>query len=134
MKALRASLLLIVACLLVLGLGCARVHSATDFSGLKLSQGAENACHVTGHSWGIYCLWIPLITGNTEDPGGFFQLPVFLKDTVNPDATASMLSIKAKARGATHLLDVQSTYRSFWIMPTFVLFYRSTSMSGNGVK
>ena len=132
MKALRASLFLIVLCLLVLNVGCARVHTATDFSGLALSQGAGNVCHVTGQSWGIYCLWIPLITGNTEDPDAF--IPAFLKDTVNPDAMASMLSIKAKARGATHLLDVQSTHSSFWIMPTFVLGYRSTAMSGNGVK
>jgi hypothetical protein len=49
-------------------------------------------------------------------------------------AVTDMVTTKSKALGGTSTLDLKSNTSSFWIMPTFVCFYRAVEVSGNAVK
>ena len=56
------------------------------------------------------------------------------KDTVNVKAVTDMVTDKSKALGGTSTLDLKSNTSGFWIIPLFVVFYRSVEVSGNAVK
>ncbi|MHB9138253.1 MAG: hypothetical protein ACYC4Q_02500 [Victivallaceae bacterium] len=110
--------------------GCSSIQTAEEMNGQKISASGSNVAHVHGSSWGLYCLSIPLISGDTSKIGSV----AWGKDTVNVNAVTSMVTEKSKTLGATSTLDLQSATSSFWIMPTFVLFIKSVEVSGNAVK
>jgi len=117
---------------LVLSAGCSSVQTAKSLHDLSLAPEGENVCHINGAVSGLYLLGaIPLITGNTSDPNSIF--PAFFTDTASLDATAEMVSRQAKQRGATRMLDTQSASRSLWIAPSFVLFWKTQTLSANAV-
>ena len=124
---------LIMSALVAVGLafaaGCASTQVADDLSGQKLtlSPAAKDVAHVYGRTWGFYCLWIPLITGDTEKPGS----AAWFTDTVTVKAVTKMVTAKSKALGASNTLDVKSNTSGLWIMPVF--FINSVEVSGNAV-
>jgi uncharacterized protein YceK len=126
----------VVAVLLVCG--CASLHKATSLNGLDLSgNNKTNVGHYNAKNWGLYLLGIPLITGDTEKVSditekGLTINSVFLKNTVNLDSVAEMLTRTAKKDGATIVEDMVSGRSNAYIFPVF--FIRSISMSANGVK
>ena len=125
-------LMLLAAAVVTLALvqGCSSVQVADDLNGQKIATAGTNVAHIYGNNWGIYCLSIPIVGGSTEKPG----VTVWGKDTVNVKAVTDMVTDKSKALGGTSTLDLKSNTSSFWIMPTFVCFYRDVEVSGNAVK
>jgi hypothetical protein len=123
----------LAAAALILSVGCSSVHTAKSLHNLSLAPEGENVCHINGSVSGLYLLGaIPLITGNTSDPNSIF--PAFFTNTASLDATAEMVSRQAQQRGATHILDTQSASRSLWIIPSFVLFWKTQTLSANAVN
>jgi len=117
--------------------GCASVKKASTFNGLKLCQGKENVGHYHGKNWGIYVLWIPILTGDSdkvEADGGALINTTLLKDTVNLDSLAAMITRIAKADGADTVVDMVSSRNTVWVAPFLVVFMKNVSMSANGVK
>ena len=118
---------------LILLVGCSSIHTAKSLHDLSLAPEGENVCHINGTVSGLYLLGtIPLITGNTSDPNSIF--PAFFTNTASLNATAEMVSRQAQQRGATHMLDTQSASRSLWIIPSFVLFWKTQTLSANAVN
>jgi len=115
---------------LVLVQGCSSIQTANEMNGQKISASGSNVAHVNGSAWGLYCLSIPLMSGDTSKAGSM----AWGKDTVNVNAVTAMVTEKSKSLGATSTLDLQSATSSFWIMPTFVLFIKTVEVSGNAVK
>ena len=125
-------LMLLAAAVVTLALvqGCSSVQVADDLNGQKIAASGSNVAHIYGESWGLYCLSIPIVGGDTTKPGA----TVWGKDTVNVKAVTDMVTDKSKALGGTSTLDLKSNTSGFWIMPLFVVFYRSVEVSGNAVK
>ncbi|MGD0999981.1 MAG: hypothetical protein ABSA67_04700 [Candidatus Brocadiia bacterium] len=113
--------------------GCASVDVAKTFNDQRLTeQRYTPIAHINGDCWGIYFLSIiPLVTGDTTTEGT--QL-AFLKDTVNVDAVADMVTRKSKELGATHTLNLTSQRFSSWIAPVLLFWYKDTQVSGNAVN
>lgn len=125
-------LMLLAAAVVTLALvqGCSSVQVADDLNGQKIAASGSNVAHIYGENWGLYCLSIPIVGGDTTKPGA----TVWGKDTVNVKAVTDMVTDKSKALGGTSTLDLKSNTSGFWIMPLFVVFYRSVEVSGNAVK
>lgn len=133
-----AALLLVVA-MLVMSVGCASIHTAKHFNGLALTPEkteANNVGHYAGRNWGIYLLWIPLITGDSDavTGPGFAINTTLLKDTVSMDAVLAMVSRVAKKDGATSLEDVSGNQTSMWFAPLLVIFFRTAQGGASGIK
>ncbi len=113
--------------------GCASVDVGKTFNDQRLTeQRYTPIAHINGDCWGIYFLsFIPLVTGDTTTAGT--QL-AFLKDTVNVDAVADMVTRKSKELGATHTLNLTSQRVSSWIAPLLLFWYKDTQVSGNAVN
>jgi len=112
--------------------GCASVATGKDLNGQKLTleKDAPEVAHVNVTNWGIYCLWIPLLSGSTEKPGDI----AFMQDTVNVNSLVDLATKESKKMGGKKLVDLTSNRNSVWIFPTFVLFFREVQVSGNSVK
>lgn len=111
--------------------GCASVQTASneDLSGQKISAApAADVAHINGSNWGVYCLWLPIAAGSTDNPGS----TVWFKDTVNVKSVTKMVTGKSKELTGTHTLDLVSSANSMWIMPVF--FLKDVQVSGNAVK
>ncbi len=124
-------------CLLLVGLvlatGCTSLNTSKSFRDLPLEKGKQNVCHLNGTVSGLYFLGkVPLITGNTDKPGSW--MPVFGKDTVSLNEATDMLAGTAKEGGATELDSLVSSSGKMWIMPTFVLFWKTQKVSVSAVK
>lgn len=108
--------------------GCASTQVADDLNGQKLTlDPVKDVAHVYARSWGFYCLWIPLITGDTEKPGS----TAWFTDTVNVKSVTKMLTAKSKDLKATNTVDIKSNTSGLWIMPVF--FINEVEVSGNAV-
>lgn len=118
-----------VAAGLAFAAGCASTQVADDLSGQKLTltPAAKDVAHVYARTWGFYCLWIPIVTGDTEKPGS----SAWFTDTVNVKCVTKMLTAKSKELKATNTLDIKSNTSGLWIMPVF--FINSVEVSGNAV-
>ena len=127
--------------LMAIGFGCASIARTDKFNGLDISaEGKDNVYHYNANCWGFYLLSIPLITGDPEDVSimdkSKIQINmVLMKDTVNLDSVAEMLSRNAKDDGATILEDVSSVRSNilFWF-PLPIFFFKSVTMTANAVK
>ena len=133
-----AALMCIVA-LLAMSVGCASIYEAKDFNGLSLTPEkpvASNVKAYSGRNWGIYVLWIPILTGDTDKvTGQGFQINTTLvKDTVSMNGVLEMISRVAKKDGATSLEDVGGTQSSIWFAPLLVVFIKSASGGAVGLK
>ena len=130
-----------IVALLVSGFGCASTRKTNNFNGLSLNaEGKTSVNHYTGNAWGIYLLSIPLLTGDTEKETIVEQNKIqiniaVMKDTVNLDSVADMVSRSAAADGCNILEDVNSTLSSVLIwFPLPIFFYKSVTVQGNGLK
>jgi len=134
----RKVIAVVLVVVLVLSLfGCASIKKASTFNGMKLSLGKENVAHYNGKNWGIYVLWIPILTGDTDKvsgEGGAIINTTFLKDTVNLDSLAEMITRNAKEDGANTVVDMVSSRSTVWMAPFLVVFVKSVNMSASGVK
>ena len=108
--------------------GCSSLQTAQNLNGQSLSDVGDTIGHVNGSAWGVYVLWIPILTGSTESPG---NIAVF-QDTVNVDAVVNMVTAKSAEMGASSTTDLQSTAGGFWIWPVFVI--KDVSASGNAIR
>jgi uncharacterized protein YceK len=101
--------------------GCASVETTRAFHGLKVDQ-SPMVEHINGTIWGIYLLpTIPLIIPYEEGP-------------IDVDTCVNMVTRKAQQLGYTRVCDLQSHCTSWWIIPSFVLWYKEVQVSGNAVK
>jgi hypothetical protein len=124
-------------CLLVVGLvamsGCSSLNTSKSFRDLPLQKGKQNVCHMNASVSGLYFLGkVPLITGNTDKPGSC--MPVFGRDTASLAETTDMVAGTAKEAGATELNCVVSSSCKTWLVPTFVLFWKTQRVSASAVK
>ncbi|MFA6566976.1 MAG: hypothetical protein WCS96_02075 [Victivallales bacterium] len=125
---------LIALCLtasLFIVVGCASVQTAQKLNDQKLTTGGEVSIgNVNASNWGLYLLWIPVLTGDTDKVGSI----AFVKDTVNTESVVAVATKKAKDMGATKSVDLNTSTSSIWIMPLFVVFFKSVQVSTNAVK
>lgn len=112
--------------------GCASLKKGTSFNGLEL-DGENPVAHYNARNWGLYLLSIPLLTGDPAKADSLINTTV-LSDTVNVDALADAVTAAAHADGATEVTDMVSSRSSVWIPPLLVVFYKSATMSANGVR
>lgn len=111
--------------------GCASVQTAQKLNDQKLTTGGDVSIgNVNASNWGLYLLWIPVLTGDTDNIGSM----AFNKDTVNTESVVAVATKKAKEMGATKSVDLNTSTSSIWIMPLFVGFLRSVQVSTNAVK
>lgn len=125
---------LIALCLmasLLVTIGCASVQTAQKLNDQKLTTGAEVSIgNVNAQNWGLYFLWVPFLTGDTDKIGSM----AFMKDTVNTESVVAVATKKAKEMGATKSVDLNTSASSMWIPFLFVGFIRSVEVSTNAVK
>ena len=78
--------------------GCSSLQTATpnDFNGQKTVPVGTSVGHVSATNCGLYLLWIPLITGSSENIGS----PAFLQDMVNTRSLAGMVTKNAGFQGS----------------------------------
>ena len=114
--------------------GCASMEVTQDpnLNGQKLAAAGTTVAHITADNWGLYFLWIPLITGGTDNPGTI----VFSQDTVNSNSVISMVTKKSKELGGTASQDLWSVKNSMMLpFPIPFLFYlKSVNVSANVIK
>ena len=120
---LMASLLVVV--------GCASVQTAQKLNDQKLTTGGDVSIgNVNAENWGLYFLWIPLLSGDTEKLGSI----AVMKDTVNTESVVNLATKKAKEMGATKSVDLNSSASSMMIFPPFLIFYKAVQVSTNAIK
>lgn len=113
----------------VLMMGCASIEKAISFNGMSLTEGSKTPIqHYNAKNWGIYVLWIPLVTGSFNNLG----TPVLLQNTVTLNSAVSALTKEAAAEESTAVVDLNSSRGSMYFPPVF--FYKCVQVSGNGVK
>jgi len=105
---------------------------ATTFNDEKIASTENNVAHINGDNWGVYLLWLPILTGDTAKPGSI----AVMKDTVNVPSVVDMVTKKGKDHGATKVLDLVSSKSSipvFWfIIP--IVSLKFVEVSGNAVN
>ncbi|HOK04803.1 MAG TPA: hypothetical protein P5105_04395 [Victivallales bacterium] len=112
--------------------GCASMQVATTLNDQKIASTENNVSHINGDNWGVYLLWLPILTGDTAKPGSI----AVMKDTVNVPSVVDMVTKKGKEQGATKVLDLVSSRSSipvFWfIIP--IVSVKFVEVSGNAVN
>ena len=108
--------------------GCSSLQVATvdDFNGQKMTPSGSATAHISATNFGLYLLWIPLITGSTDN----FGVPTLVTDTVSPQALTAAVTKQAKAAGARTTADLVTDVTS----AGFIFYYRSGTASGTAVK
>ena len=108
--------------------GCSSLQVATvdDFNGQKMTPSGSAPAHISATNCGLYLLWIPLITGSTDN----FGVPTLVTDTVSPQALTAAVTKQAKAAGARTTADLVTDVTS----AGFIFYYRSGTASGTAVK
>lgn len=109
--------------------GCSSVQTAStvDLNGMPVTASGTTVAHVSANNCGLYLLWIPLITGDCHNAGGFAFLG---EDSVSAPAVTNLVTRKAKSLGATKTLDLVSTNAS----SGFIFYWKSSWVSGNAVR
>lgn len=108
--------------------GCSSLQVATvdDFNGQKMTPSGSATAHISATNCGLYLLWIPLITGSTDN----FGVPTLVTDTVSPQALTAAVTKQAKSAGARTTADLVTDVTS----AGFIFYYRSGTASGTAVK
>ena len=91
-----------------------------------LFRSGQAVSHIQAENWGIYLFMIPLITGDTANPGK----TVFLQDTVTVPEVCKLVAAEAKKQGAKYILNVVSAPAT---NPWFIGF-KEVHVSANLVK
>ena len=109
--------------------GCSSVQvaKAEDLNGMKLTTTGSTVAHVAASNCGLYLLWIPLITGDSEAAGGVSFLG---DDPVSAPAVTGLVTREAKSLGASRTTDLVSLNSS----AGFIFYWKNTWVSGNAIK
>jgi len=95
--------------------GCSSVQVAdkNTFNGLNASPvaGAPIA-HVSTNSYGLYLLWIPLITGSTSNLG----FPTIGEDCANSQTQVRLIAEKAAALNGSKIADLSTSTSSVGLL------------------
>ena len=114
---------------LVVVVGCTSVQTATGpkLNDQKLTLGGEQSIgNINVNNWGLYLLWIPIITGDNENIGSV----AWFKNTVTLEDVVGVATKKAKDMGATKAVDLTST-----VTPGCFLFnVKQVQVSVNAIK
>lgn len=113
--------------------GCANIQTAQkdDLSGMKLTTTDKaDVAHVHADNWGLYLLWIPLLTGSTDSVGDMS----WNKDTVKVSPMTKLLTAKAKELGATSIVDLRTNTSGMALPPFFIFSIQDIDVSANAVK
>lgn len=107
--------------------GCTSVQTAQKLNDQKLTVGTEQSIgNINVTNWGLYLLWIPLITGDNENIGSV----AWFKNTVTLEDVVGVATKKAKEMGATKAVDMTSM-----VTPGAFLFnIKQVQVSVNAVK
>ena len=96
--------------------------SVADFNKQDVVSSGTAVEHIAVATHGLYLLWIPLITGSTDN----FGVPTLVTDTVSPQALTAAVTKQAKAAGARTTADLVTDVTS----AGFIFYYRSGTASG----
>ena len=121
---------LIALCLmasLIALVGCSSINTTQNLNGQKLTLGTEESiANINVDTWGLYFLWMPMITGDMEKIGSV----AWFKDTVTLDNAVGVATKKAKELGATKSVDMTSS-----VVPGVFLFnVKEVQVSLNAIK
>jgi len=108
--------------------GCASVTKvdAKDLNGQDISYSGKPVAHVVADNWGLYVFSIPLITGDTANPGK----TVFLQDTVTVAKVTNMMTAESKKMGASKVYNIVSSTAT----NPFFFGFKEVQISANLVK
>ena len=101
-------------------------YIVADFNKQDVVSSGTAVEHIAVATHGLYLLWIPLITGSTDN----FGVPTLVTDTVSPQALTAAVTKQAKAAGARTTADLVTDVTS----AGFIFYYRSGTASGTAVK
>lgn len=109
----------------VLLVGCADISLAKSsaFNGMSADNNSQSVGLLASRS-GLYCINYPLWTAD-----GFFG-----KGAVDYNATLTDLTKEARRLGTDKLTTIVPTEESIWIAPTFVLFYKKSTVAATCSK
>ena len=109
------------ATVLALCCGCATVHVATDFGGVKVEDGLEpiETVEITNTGWLLFTC-IPIASGNIEKPNSVTTK--FFSRTVTLDNNLRLLSGEMARVNATKMANLTSRYTDENIL--FILLKR----------
>ncbi len=114
--------------------GCSSVQTAKagTFAGQQIAPQGQSVAHINATSAGLYLLSIPLITGDSVEPGAI----VFGKDTVNVTQMTKAVTAQSSSLAASKTINLVSMTDSSNIpVPIPFLFYwRTVNVSGNAIK
>ncbi len=132
MKMKKMAFLAVCAIAVLAVAGCASMQTATVLNDQKIGDAGNNVAHINGDNWGVYLLWIPILTGDTAKPGSI----AVMKDTVNVPSVVDMVTMKSKEMKGTKTLDLVSSRSSlpvFWFIVPIVSL-KFVEVSGNSVN
>lgn len=100
---------LLVAIAIMLCCGCASVHIATDFSGVKVEDGLQpiETVEITNTGWLLFTC-IPIASGNVDHPNSVSTR--FFSRTVTLDNNLKLLSGEMARVKATKMANLTSRY------------------------
>jgi hypothetical protein len=124
----------VAACCVSLGCASLTVVPAEALDGEQLAPDATPVAHIHSLNWGWYLFkFIPIITGNLEQPG-YPQWPAWFTDNVSVEDVVGKVSQKAHELGGTRLSDLRTTDRSGWEPQTLVFWLNEIEVSANVSK
>jgi hypothetical protein len=84
-------------------------------------------------TWGVHLFSdLPVVTGGLDRDGRPDRR--WFEDTVRVATLVELLRAEAHRRGATHLVDLTSDWRSDWVGATLIFWTRETQASATAVR
>lgn len=106
-----------------LAVGCATIDVVPieKLNDQQLLVDAVPVAHIHAKNWGYYFLnFVPLVTGNLENPG-YPKLPAFFYNNVTIEDVVEKVAEKSRELGGTLTTDMQSTCKSSWQAWSFII-------------
>lgn len=126
LKKVMALLCVAVAAVVLTGCSSLQMAEVSDFNNQRVADSGSPVEHIAVATHGLYLLWIPLITGSTDN----FGVPTLVTDTVCPTALTNAVTKEAKRAGAGKTIDLVTDVTSVG----FIFYYRSGTASGTALK
>ena len=121
------------ACALTITAGCATVEvvGPEHLHDQQFAPGTKPVAHIYADNWGWYLFkYIPLVTGNLDDPG-MPQLPNFFTDNVRVDLLVDKVTEESQKLGASVVTDLRVRDRSEYEAFTLILWLNEFEVSAN---
>ena len=119
------------ACVLVT-VGCARIEvvGPERLHGQQFAADTKPVAHIYANIWGWYLFeYIPIITGNLDDPG-IPQWPKFFTDNVQVDLLVDKVTERSQELGGT-ISNLTVRTRSSWEPITLIFWLNEYEVSAN---